>query len=104
MRGRSMRGVEVDFAFHLAQNEDMVAVGNARMNARGDILGPGGKVVMTRADIAAEYHSKSKQAVKHVAISKLEDEVFQTPAEAMKKLSDDQKRPASKRKISDDEE
>jgi hypothetical protein len=102
MRGRSMRGVEVDFAKHLAENEDMIAVGNARMNARGDILGPGGKVIKTRADIAAEYHSQSKQAVKHVAISKLEDEVFQTPAEAMKQISDHKKTP--KRKISDGEE
>jgi hypothetical protein len=101
MRGRSMRGVEVDFSKHLAENAEMIAVGNANMNARGDILGPGGKIIKTRAEIAAEYHNKSKQAVKHVAISKLEDEVFQTPAEAMKQLSD-QKKP-TKRKISDDE-
>jgi hypothetical protein len=99
-----MRGVEVDFAQHLAENGNMVAVGNARMNARGDLLGPGGKVIKTRADIAAEYHNKSKQAVKHVAISKLEDEVFQTPAEAMKQLADQKKAPPTKRKISDDEE
>ena len=29
------------------QNEMTVAVGNVRMNARGDLLGPGGKIIKT---------------------------------------------------------
>jgi hypothetical protein len=35
-------------------NETSIAVGNMKVNARGDQLGPGGKIVKTRAQILAE--------------------------------------------------
>ena len=31
-------------------------VGNAPVNARGDELGPGGKIVKTREDVLADYY------------------------------------------------
>ncbi len=43
---------------HLAlTNEHVIAVGNMRVNARGDELGPGGKVVKTRDQIMKEYYA-----------------------------------------------
>lgn len=42
---RSMQGKEIDMNKLLNQNEMTVAVGNARLNARGDELGPGGKII-----------------------------------------------------------
>jgi hypothetical protein len=42
---RSMQGKEVDMNKLVNQNEMTVAVGNVRVNARGDLLGPGGKIV-----------------------------------------------------------
>ena len=30
-------------------------VGNARVNARGDELGPGGKIIRKREDVVSEY-------------------------------------------------
>ena len=45
---RSANGKQIDFDRIRLQNEDVIAVGNMRVNARGDELGPGGKVVKTR--------------------------------------------------------
>lgn len=38
------------------QNEDTIAVGNMRTNARGDELGPGGKVIKTRNQVMDENY------------------------------------------------
>jgi hypothetical protein len=53
---RTMQGKEVDMDKLMLQNEMMPAVGNVRMNARGDELGPGGKVAKKREDIVSEYY------------------------------------------------
>ena len=58
---RTMQGKEVDMDKLLLQNEMMPAVGNVRMNARGDELGPGGKVVKKREDIVSEYYKDQDQ-------------------------------------------
>jgi hypothetical protein len=42
---RSMQGKEVDMNKLMNQNELTVAVGNVKVNARGDELGPGGKII-----------------------------------------------------------
>ena len=57
---RSMQGKEVDMDKLMKVNETIPAVGNVRMNARGDELGPGGKVVRTREEIVAQYYQDSK--------------------------------------------
>jgi hypothetical protein len=38
------------------QNELALAVGNARVNARGDEIGPGGKIIRKREDVMQEYY------------------------------------------------
>ena len=38
-------------------NEETIAVGNMKVNARGDQLGPGGRVVKTRNQIMKEYYN-----------------------------------------------
>ena len=58
---RTMQGKEVDMDKLMLQNEMMPAVGNVRMNARGDELGPGGKVVKKREDIVSEYYQDQDQ-------------------------------------------
>lgn len=47
---RSMQGKEVDMHKLIMQNEMTVAVGNAKVNARGDELGPGGKIILKKED------------------------------------------------------
>jgi hypothetical protein len=42
---RTMQGKEVDMFKLIARNELTPAVGNVKVNARGDKLGPGGKII-----------------------------------------------------------
>jgi len=54
---RSMRGKTVDMDMLRKRNELTPAVGNARVNARGDELGPGGKIIKKREEIIAEHYA-----------------------------------------------
>ena len=53
---KTMQGREIDMDSLLAKNETMPAVGNVRMNARGDELGAGGKIIRTREEVVSEYY------------------------------------------------
>lgn len=57
---RTMQGKLVELDLLRARNEMVPAVGNAKLNARGDLIGRGGKVVKTREQIVAEYYNKDK--------------------------------------------
>lgn len=59
---KSMQGKVVDMDALLAKNETMPAVGNAKMNARGDELGPGGKIIRKREDAVAAYYEDNPNA------------------------------------------
>ena len=48
---RSMQGKEIDMNKLIMQNEMTVAVGNAKVNARGDELGPGGTIIRKREEV-----------------------------------------------------
>lgn len=78
MKIRSMRGVEINMAEFMAKNEGAVAVGNANMNARGDVIGKGGQVIKSRDEIAQEYHRANPKAVRAVSLKDLSSEVTQT--------------------------
>lgn len=54
---RSAQGHVVDMEKLRLANEEVIAVGNMKVNARGDQLGPGGKIVKTRNQIMKEYYS-----------------------------------------------
>jgi hypothetical protein len=51
---RSMQGKEIDMHKLVMQNEMTVAVGNAKVNARGDELGAGGKIIRKQEDVLRE--------------------------------------------------
>ena len=53
---RTMLGKEVDMDALRARNETMPAVGNIRVNARGDELGPNGQIIRKKEDIVGEYY------------------------------------------------
>lgn len=55
-------GKQVDMDLLRQRNELTPAVGNARVNARGDELGPGGKIVKKREDIMQEYYRDNPKA------------------------------------------
>ena len=53
---RSMRGKQVDMDLLRKRNELTPAVGNARVNARGDELGPGGQIIKKREDVLRDFY------------------------------------------------
>jgi hypothetical protein len=57
----TMRGKEIDMEKLSLRNELTPAVGNVRVNARGDELGEGGKIVKTKEQILAEYYQRNSR-------------------------------------------
>jgi hypothetical protein len=60
----SMRGREVDLERLNMVHEATPAVGNAKVNARGDELGPGGVIKRTREQVLADYYAQNPNALK----------------------------------------
>lgn len=61
---RTMQGKEIDMEKLQLANELTPAVGNAKVNARGDQLGPGGKIIKTREEVMKDFYTKrNKNAV-----------------------------------------
>ena len=61
---KTAQGKEIDMEKLQLANELTPAVGNARVNARGDELGPGGKIIKTREEIMKDFYAKrNKNAV-----------------------------------------
>jgi hypothetical protein len=58
---RTANGKMVDMDLLRQRNELTPAVGNARVNARGDELGPGGKIVRKREDILKDFYAASDE-------------------------------------------
>lgn len=56
---KTMQGKEIDLDKLRIRNETTLAVGNAKMNARGDELGPNGKIIRKREEASTEYHTDS---------------------------------------------
>jgi len=86
---RSMRGKVVDMDLLRKRNELTPAVGNARVNARGDELGAGGKIIRKAEDRVREHYkvagkvrsgSAKAQAAKKEAQG---SEVVSTPEETV---------------------
>jgi hypothetical protein len=62
---KTMQGKTLDMEKLQMANEMTPAVGNVKVNARGDELGPGGKIVKTREETMKEFYDKrNKNAVK----------------------------------------
>jgi hypothetical protein len=79
---RTARGKEINMASLIAANDTAVAVSNVSMNARGDILGPGGEIKVPAQDVQKEYY----------------DEKLTAPAETVKTLDDLQEKVTGKKK------
>jgi hypothetical protein len=60
----SVRGKEIDMEKLSLRNEKTPAVGNVRVNARGDELGPGGKIIRTREQVLQDYYNQNPNALR----------------------------------------
>lgn len=61
---RSANGKIVDMDLLRQKNELTPAVGNARVNARGDELGPGGTIIRKREEILKDFYAASEEKPK----------------------------------------
>lgn len=60
---RTMQGRMIDIERLRAANESVQAVGNMNVNARGDVLGPGGNVVTSKETVIQKYYEQPKGMV-----------------------------------------
>ncbi len=73
---KTARGREFNMQAFSANQGDKIAVGNSGRNARGDLLGPGGKVIATKQEIASAVHEQNfSPNSKQVKLNPLEQEV-----------------------------
>ena len=60
---RSNRGIPIDFDALMAKaGSDLTAVGNMRVNAQGDVLGPNGTVVQKNEDRVRAYYKNNPRS------------------------------------------
>ncbi len=59
---RTMQGKEIDMEKLMRQHELMPAIGNMKVNARGDELGAGGKIIRKREEVLADYYEDNPNA------------------------------------------
>ena len=61
---RTSNGRIVDMDLLRQKNELTPAVGNVKVNARGDELGPGGQIIRSREDILKDFYASAEAAAK----------------------------------------
>ena len=61
---RTSNGRIVDMDLLRQKNELTPAVGNVKVNARGDELGPGGQIVRSREEILKDFYASAEAASK----------------------------------------
>lgn len=66
----SMRGKEVDMEKLTLRNELVPAVGNLKVNARGDELGKGGKIVKTKEELLQDYYKNNPRGVQEEIVNR----------------------------------
>jgi len=65
---RTMQGRMVDIEKLRAANESVQAVGNMNVNARGDVIGPGGAIVTPKETVIKKYYEQPKGMVSDTPI------------------------------------
>ena len=60
---RTMQGKMIDMDRLRAANEDVAAVGNMNVNARGDQIGAGGKIIKPKSEVIQKYYEQPRGMV-----------------------------------------
>ncbi len=60
----SVRGKEIDMEKLSLVHEKTPAVGNMKVNARGDEIGPGSKIIRTREQVLQDYYAQNPNALR----------------------------------------
>jgi hypothetical protein len=67
---KTMQGRMVDIDKLRAANETVPAIGNMNVNARGDVIGQGGRIVRTKDEVMKEYYQTPKGAVQDTSVKR----------------------------------
>ena len=59
---RTNKGIIIDMEALLAQNSDEPAMGNMRVNAKGDVIGKNGEIIQTAEDRARAYYTENPKS------------------------------------------
>ena len=88
---KSMQGKQIDMDLLRQRNELTPAVGNAQVNARGDELGPGGKIIRKKEEVLRDYYENSSSMPDEIAVKKPskteEPTVVETTAKKVRKTN-----------------
>lgn len=78
---RSALGKHIDIEKLRLANEDTIAVGNMKVNARGDELGFGGEVIKSRNEVMRDYYKLATPTVENQPMSVIptENDIFPQP-------------------------
>ena len=82
---RSMQGRMIDIEKLRAANENVQAVGNMNVNARGDVLGAGGKIVTPKETVIRKYYEQPKGMVSDTPRPKAMPAPSKEPSKQMSK-------------------
>ena len=58
----SNKGKVIDFDSLIAQNQDEPAMGNMKVNAKGDVIGKNGEIIQTAEDRARAYYTENPKS------------------------------------------
>jgi len=97
---KSMQGKTIDMDLLRQRNELTPAVGNAKVNARGDELGPGGQIVRPKEEVLKEYYENTTGVPDELAVKQKQKDLTDdwVEPETVKKTTK-----SSKQEVVDDE-
>ena len=94
---RTMQGRMVDIEKLRAANESVQAVGNMNVNARGDVIGPGGAIVTPKETVIKKYYEQPKGMVSDTPRSKTMPAPKTEPVKTVQKMTPIAAKPAPKK-------
>ena len=92
---RTAMGGMIDMDMLRIANEGTIAIGNMKVNARGDQLGAGGRVIKSRAQIMQDYHKINTPLASQDIVLQSEPttdmprEIVQKPSNVLQSAADD---------------
>ncbi len=96
---RTMQGRMVDIEKLRAANESVQAVGNMNVNARGDVIGPGGAIVTPKETVIKKYYEQPKGMVSDTPRSKTKPAPKAEPVKTVQKMTPVAAKPAPKKTV-----
>jgi len=101
---KTLTGKLVDMDLLRQRNELTPAVGNVKVNARGDELGRGGKIVRSREEVLKDYYDKQKSIPDEVVLKDEPEFVERTPEPVVEAKPKPTPKPSPKPAANKDEE